>query len=307
VSSNENTVRFGQDSEVWGHFYAPKGKLNLGNQTDLHGTFWARTIGSDFNVDVEYCPPPLPEPETGSIVVAKRVTGDHAGLPPAARFTIVYNCTIPGPGVRNALDGHFKLVAGQVKKSTGVQVGTTCTLREARRSRPLPGYVWDPAEFVPSRTVTITAADQTVFLGIRNPLREVFGTIRVHKEVVGDIGGYVPGSRFRFSLDCDDDAFDTTFTLAAGDTFISDPVRVGVPCTVSETGRPRAARGFAYQQPVLTPTSGQVTIGEEDQTVTVQVYNPLVGSRPGSGTGPIGPSRGSGTANRPGRGVRTGA
>jgi len=292
VSSNSNTVRFGQDSEVWGHFYTPNGRLNLGNQTDLHGTFWAQSIGSDFNVDVEYCPPPLPEPETGTIIVAKLVTGDKAGLPAGAKFTVSYNCSIPGPGVRNALDGHFKLTPGQVRRFTDVQVGTTCTARESRRTQPLPGYVWEPAEFVPSRTVTITAAGQRVGLVIKNPLRAVFGTIRVHKEVTGDSGGYVPGSRFGFSLDCEDNAFDTSFSLAAGETFLSDPVRVGVPCTVRETGLPRARAGFHYQQPVLTPASGQVTISQEDQTVTVQVDNPLLGHAvsPGTGTGPIGPS-----------------
>jgi hypothetical protein len=295
VSSNDNTVTFGQDSEAWGHFYAPNGKLNLGNQTDLHGTFWAQTIRSDFNVDVQYCPPPvepLPPPETGTIIVAKRVTGDVAGLPAGAKFTIKFNCTIPGPGVGDALDGHFKLVPGQVKRFTHVQVGTTCTGREARRSQPLPGYVWEQAEFVPSRTVTITAEGQRVGVVVKNPLREVFGTIRVHKEVTGDTGGYLPGSRFRFSLDCEDNRFDTTFTLAAGETFMSDPIRVGVPCTVRETQLPKAARGFVYQQPVLTPASGQVTISDEDQTVTVQFNNRLVGhaASPGTGTGPIGPS-----------------
>ena len=294
VSSNDNAVTFGQDSKVWGHFYAPTGKLNLGNQTDLHGTFWAQTIRSDFNVDVEYCPPPLPEPETGTIRVTKQVTGEVAGLPADAEFIVHYNCTIPGPGVGNDLDGHFTLAAGETKKFTDVQVGTICTGREVRRTQPRPGFEWEPVVFVPSRTVTVTAVDQNVSMVIENPLREVFGTIRVHKEVTGDTGGYVPGSRFRFSLDCEDHTFDTTFTLAAGETFMSDPIRVGVPCTVRETGLPHARRGFAYQQPVLTPASGQVTIGQVDQTVTLQVDNRLVGHAvsPGTGTGPIGPSRG---------------
>jgi hypothetical protein len=293
VSANNNTVTLGQDSEVWGHFYAPTGKLNLGNQTDLHGTFWARSIGSDFNVDVQYCGPPHPEPETGTIRVTKQVTGDLAGLPADAEFVVHYNCTIPGPGVRNDLDGHFTLAAGETTKFTDVQVGTTCTAREVSRTQPRPGFVWEPADFIPSRTVTITADGQAVITVIENPLREVFGTIRVHKEVTGDTDGYRPGSRFRFSLDCEDNEFDTTFTLAAGDTFMSDPIRVGVPCTIRETGLPKAARGFGYQQPVLTPASGQVTIGQEDQTVTVQVNNRLVGHAvsPDSGTGPIGPSR----------------
>jgi hypothetical protein len=288
--NNDNSVRFGENSEIWGHFYTPNGRLNLGRRTDLHGTFWARSIGSDFNVDVEYCRPRLPEPDTGRILVTKKITGREAGLPDGARFTVRFNCEIPGPGVEDVLDGRFRLAADQTKRFDDVQVGTTCTAREVRRPAPLPGFVWEPAEFVPSRTVTITAEDPTVGVVIENPLRAVFGTIRVHKEVVGNIGGYVPGSRFGFSLTCEDHQFDTTFTLAAGDTFVSDPVRVGVPCTVRETSRPRAAPGFSYRDPSLAPDGGQVTIRQEDQTVTVHVNNRLVGSRPGPGTGPIAPS-----------------
>ena len=139
--------------------------------------------------------------------------------------------------------------------------------------------------------MTITTEDKVVGLVIENPVRAVFGTIRVHKEITGSTHGYVPGSRFRFFLDCAADRFDTAFTLAPGETFRSDPVRVGVPCTVRETGMPRARRGFAYQRPSLTPASGEVTVQHEDQTVTVHVSNRLTGSRPGTGTGPIGPSR----------------
>jgi hypothetical protein len=291
--NNDNSVSFGRNSELWGHFYAPNGKMNLGHTTDLHGTFWARSILNDWNVDVQYCPPPHPTPETGRIIVAKRVTGARAGLRPGSRFVVRYNCTIPGPGIRDALDGRFRLRADQVRRFKNVQLGTTCTAREVRRTQPLPGYAWERPRFFPSRTVTITAEARRAVLVITNPLREIFGTIRVHKEVVGDTGGYRPGTRFGFSLDCEGDRFDTTFTLAAGDTFLSDPIRVGVPCTVQETGRPQPRAGFFYQQPVLTPASGEVTISQEDQTVTVQVNNPLerAGVSPGHGTGPIAPSR----------------
>jgi hypothetical protein len=274
---------------VWGHFYAPSNQLNLGNQTRLHGTFWAREINSDFSVDVEYCDPRLPEPETGTLELTKKVTGAQAGLAPGAEFTVHLDCTIPGPGVRNALDGNYTLAAGETRRFTGVQVGTTCTVREVHRTPPRRGFAYAPAEFVPSRTVTIANAGQTVEVVVRNPLRELFGTVRVHKEIAGDTAGYVSGSRFGFSLDCADDAFDTTFALGPGDTFRSDPVRVGVPCTVRETGIPPAAAGFRYRPPVLTPGSGHVTVGHEDQTVTVHVTNRLVGSSP-TGTGPIGPS-----------------
>ena len=37
--------------------------------------------------------------------------------------------------------------------------------------------------------------------------------------LTGDAAGHVEGTRFGFSLDCDNDAFDTTFTLAPDGTY----------------------------------------------------------------------------------------
>lgn len=275
VGANDRAVRFGQDSEIWGHFYTPRGALNLGNQTDLHGTFWARAIASDFNVDIEYCPPPIEPPDTGEFAVTKRVTGDDAGLPADATFTVHYNCTIPGPGVRDALDGSFEIGAGQTLALTDVQVGTTCTVTEVEVPDPLPGFVFDPPVVTP-QTFTIEEEGQLVEVVVENPMREVFGTIQVHKEVSGDPAGYLPGTEFGLDLDCDADAFDTSFTLAAGETFTSDPIRVGVSCTVAETMLPDPAPGFAWLDPTFTPDPARVVIGSENQVVTVDVDNRVV-------------------------------
>lgn len=140
VGANDNAVRFGQDSTVWGHFYTPTGQLNLGNQTDPHGTFWARAINSDFNVDVGYCPPPVPQPPTGTISVTKHVNGDVTGAAREdATYGLHYDCTLPGPGQRDALDGVVQTKAGQTITYTDVQVDTTCTITEVDRPPPLPG------------------------------------------------------------------------------------------------------------------------------------------------------------------------
>lgn len=277
LGASANAVRFGQDSEVWGHFYTPTGRLNLGNQTALHGTFWARAIGSDFNVDVEYCPPPHEEPDTGTVSVTKELTGELDGAPPpAAEYTIHYDCTIPALGLRDALDQELVISAGETITFTDVQIGTTCTVTEVETPPPLPGYVFDPPVFTPSDTITIDSAGQTVTMLVENPLREIFGTLEVTKTVTGDTAGQVPGSEFGFTLDCAGDEFDTAFTLADGATFTSDPIRVGVECTVTEDDVPDPAPGFLYDPPVFDPAPPTVTITEEDQVVTVGVENELV-------------------------------
>ncbi len=287
VGANNNAVRFGQDSEIWGHFYVPDDRLNLGNQTSLHGTFWARAIGSDFNVDVEYCPPPHPPPDTGDISVTKVLTGDVAGAPPNGTYRIHYNCEIPGPGVRNALDGAFDIVPGETLTFTGVQVGTTCVATEIDVPVPRPGYVFDPPVITPD-TVVVGQPGQVVEVRVENPLRAAFGTIEVAKQISGDADGHVPGSVFGFALDCEDDTFDTTFDLEAGETFTSDPIHVRVPCTVTETSTPDARPGFVYDDPTFDPDPAVVRIAEENAVVRVQVDNPIRerGTGPDTGTDP---------------------
>lgn len=108
-----------------------------------------------------------------------------------------------------------------------------------------------------------------------NPLREIFGTSQVTKTVTGVTGGYQRGSTFGFALDSANDAFDTTFVLTAGQTFTSEPIRVGVPCTVTETAQPAPLKDFVYRAPVFTPDPPPVTIAAKNQVVTVDVANPI--------------------------------
>ncbi len=56
TSANTPSVSFGRRTEFHGTVYAPNGVLSLGNTTHLVGRFWARAIGSDFNVNVNHGP-----------------------------------------------------------------------------------------------------------------------------------------------------------------------------------------------------------------------------------------------------------
>ncbi|MEX0642809.1 MAG: PEP-CTERM sorting domain-containing protein [Pirellulales bacterium] len=84
VGANDNTIKFSQESEARGQFFAPNGILSLGNNTDLFGRFIANVIGSDFNVNVTYIPGTgggIPEP--GTLLLA--VFGFAAALSAARR------------------------------------------------------------------------------------------------------------------------------------------------------------------------------------------------------------------------------
>lgn len=98
--------------------------------------------------------------------------------------------------------------------------------------------------------------------------------------LTGDAAGHVEGTRFGFSLDCDNDAFDTTFTLAPDGTFTTRPIPVGTTCTIAETIVPSPAAGFSCGDPTFTPDPPTVTITTAGQVVTVQFTNTLIGLKP---------------------------
>jgi len=53
---HDATVSFGRNTTFYGDVYAPNGDINLGHTTDLFGHFWANTIGSDWNVNINRPP-----------------------------------------------------------------------------------------------------------------------------------------------------------------------------------------------------------------------------------------------------------
>ena len=162
--------------------------------------------------------------------MTKEVTGDIEGAA-CGRRASPSTTTAPSPdsGVRDALDGSFDLAAGETRTFTDVQVGTACTVTEVDTPPPLPGYVFDPPVFIPSDTITVDTSGQSVDrASLRTRCARCSAPSRSPRTVTGDTAGQRPGStEFDFALDCDDDTFDTTFTLAAGETFTSDPIRVG--------------------------------------------------------------------------------
>jgi hypothetical protein len=57
-------VGFSKHTYVRSSFFARNGQLNLGHDTDLHGRFWAKGIGSDVGTRVDAPPPTVPPTTT---------------------------------------------------------------------------------------------------------------------------------------------------------------------------------------------------------------------------------------------------
>ena len=63
LGANDVSINFGRDqSEIHGFFFAPNGRIDLGNDSDLFGQFWGRFIVSDFDVNVVGPTQEVPQP-----------------------------------------------------------------------------------------------------------------------------------------------------------------------------------------------------------------------------------------------------
>jgi hypothetical protein len=208
----------------------------------------------------------------GGFTVTKQVTGETDGYVPGSTFTVSYLCD-------DGTEGTLELLDGGTDGVGGLLVGTTCLLDETAKPAPSgPSYVYGPESWDPSNVVLIEEndSDDVVSVVLTNPLDRLLGSIEVTKVVTGATAGQVPGSVFGFELDCDDDAFDQSFTLEAGDTASVTGVPVGTSCTVSEVSVPDPVQGYEYSPPALVPADGTVQVGSTTEPVTVLVENPLV-------------------------------
>ncbi len=93
-----------------------------------------------------------------------------------------------------------------------------------------------------------------------------FGSLVIRKAVAA---GVDPTATFDIDLDCTDDTFDETLTLAGGAEATIADIPIGTTCTVSETPLP----GFAA--PTYTPAD-TVTIDAPNITVTITVTNTAI-------------------------------
>jgi hypothetical protein len=153
-------------------------------------------------------------------------------------------------------------------------------------------YVYTPGpDTLLGATATVDGPATTFNLshvcpGVQEPPPPETGALRVTKQLAGATDGYVAGSLFTMQLDCEGEAFDGVFNLAAGASLTFDGLPVGIECRVEESALPDPAPGFEYGAPSYDPEGGVISITGEDATVVITVTNPLSSVSPVTTTPP---------------------
>jgi hypothetical protein len=123
LGANANSVNFGKQGTVAGHFYS-QGRIALGHSTILYGTFWGSHINSDWGLNIEYCPP------LGEFPITKAIIGPGAGSQGEIRFEIT---CVPNPPNTTPIPP-FVIPPGatgvQSTVVTGITIPATCSVRE---------------------------------------------------------------------------------------------------------------------------------------------------------------------------------
>ena len=211
---------------------------------------------------------------TGGLNVTKTVTGETAGYLGSSNFSLTVDCKINNASLTGFPDTQI-YTNGQTRNYPNVPNSAICSLTEGiLPNTSAPQFAYQVP--VISGPVTISTGT-TAELTAQNPIALVTGSLTVNKIVLGQTAGYVTGSTFPITTDCQiggvsQAGFPDTQNLANGQSHQYPSVPVTAVCISTEGTRPATSGPqYAYDTPVI---SDLVTIAMGTEAhITVQ--NPV--------------------------------
>ena len=209
--------------------------------------------------------------QPASLELAKQVTGDLAGYVAGSQFEFTVDCTdntldrLP-PNTILLADGDSIVLSGGIP-------GSSCTIAEITTPATADAsFMWAPPVWLPSNPIVLGAGGTTTTVTAQNQVTQDSGSIEFTKRVSGDLTQLPPGSIFDFTVDCNDDTLDQSFSLQMEQTFTLDPVAVGTACTFSEVQFPSLNSGYEWGTPVYVP-SATGTVTTDGEVVAIEATN----------------------------------
>ena len=197
-------------------------------------------------------------PRTGSVQVAKQVTGETAGLIPGALFSVSLDC---GAGQIYAL----VVTDGGSTTQDGIPVGSSCTATESTPSQDAlvdASYAWLPAVYTPDDATVVVAEGPPQSIGVNNPIARVTAPVQLVKTYTGAQGVIDPAKTYPINWSC---SYGGTVVESGTANVIAGPdgitVATAVPltstCTATEgdLGPPSADPAFRWLPAVVADTT----------------------------------------------------
>ncbi|WP_243074349.1 DUF5979 domain-containing protein [Microbacterium sp. SS28] len=193
-------------------------------------------------------------PRTGSVTLAKQVTGLTDGLVSDAGFVVNLNC---GPG----LVYQVTVPSNGSATQDGIPVGSTCLAVEAP---PDPSqlvdasFSWGTPVYVPADATVEVPVDGAATVQVQNPIERVLVPLRLIKTLSGAQGIIDPSRQYPVTWSCTygGTSFGGTVSVVADGTGIelANDVPVTADCSATEgdAGDPSPDPAFRWLDPVIT-------------------------------------------------------
>ncbi|MEU1970280.1 DUF5979 domain-containing protein [Microbacterium sp. NPDC019599] len=200
-------------------------------------------------------------PRTGSVEIAKEVTGLTDGLISDATFVVNLNC---GPGLVYQLT----VPADGSATQEGIPAGSTCVAVEAPPDQSQlvdASFSWGTPVYIPADATVQVPVDGSATIQVENPVERVLVPLRLVKTLSGAQGIVDPSSQFSITWTCTygGASFGGTVSVVAGGAGIelADDVPVTADCTAVEDdlGDPSADPSFRWLDPVVSDVTVTAT------------------------------------------------
>lgn len=234
--------------------------------------------------------------DMGDLALTKSVTGTGRSRVAGDAYTVDYSYSTAGA----SMTGSLSVTDGQTDELNDLPAGTVVTLSEVKATGT--GVTYGTPVFTGTGvtdnhdgTATVTITDDTIAVGLENPVTMNLGDFDVTKKVTGTGADKVKGVEYTvdYSYDLDGTATKGSFAVANGETDGLDDLPEGTVVTLSEIKA--SGTGVTYGTPVFTGTGvtdnhdGTATLTVTDGTIAVGLENPV------TAIPPVTPTTGSST------------
>jgi hypothetical protein len=210
---------------------------------------------------------------TGLLTITKVVSGGPSSYP-QTDFTVTVDCQGNGhksqPGFPQDVTIGYPVTGSA--EITDIPLPSTCTVTEPSVPDPPAGFTWG-TPMIDGSPVDLSGDSSSAEITVTNPLNQNTGKLILKKTLTGGPSGYT--GPFTIHYDCGTSyTGDVTITVGTDQT-VSDLLS-GSVCTVTEPNLPTPPAGYSFGDPTFDPTTGTVTIpNDQGGSVTVTTNNSL--------------------------------